>query len=170
MSAAIAFTPSETNTRQLRDAFGQFATGVTIVTANTPGGVVAITASSFSSVSLDPPMALWSVDKGSSRCDPFTQATEYAIHVLAPEQEELAWAVVKDAHTLRNRPLAVNADGVPVLDSCLARFDCRQAELLEGGDHIIILGHINHVELNRDGDSLTFFQGRMQRLTQAAAE
>ena len=62
-----AFVPDESNTRLLRDAFGRFATGVTIVTANTPEGVVAITASSFSSVSLTPPMVLWSPDRRATR-------------------------------------------------------------------------------------------------------
>lgn len=160
------FTPCDDNTRQLRDAFGQFATGVTVVTANTPDGVVGITASSFSSVSLSPPLVLWSPEKKSRRFPYFAEAEFYAIHVLAAEQEQLAWDVVKDMWALKEAPLKINCSGVPILDGCLARFDCKQTAVYEGGDHVIILGEVLQTELRTNGDGLAFFKGKMQSIHQ----
>ena len=96
-----SFTPDAENTRLLRDAFGRFATGVTVVTAMSEDGPVGITANSFTSVSLDPPMVLWSPSKTSRRFPYFDKATHYAIHVLAAEQETLCWGFAKDAFALK---------------------------------------------------------------------
>ena len=91
------FVPGADNQRTLRDAFGRFATGVTIVTVASDEGPIAITANSFSSVSMDPPLVLWSPQKSSRRFPYFVNATHFAIHVLTAEQDELCWRVAKDA-------------------------------------------------------------------------
>ena len=156
-----AFEPDETNTRLLRDAFGRFATGVTIVTVATDDGVAAITASSFSPVSLTPPLVLWSPDKGSRRFPLFAEATHYAIHVLSTEQADLCWAVAKDAFALRQHGLGLNAEGVPVLENCLARFECTRSATYEGGDHVIMLGQVNRAVMREEGDPLAFFKGQV---------
>ncbi len=154
------FAPDATNTRRLRDAFGQFATGVTIVTAPHPEGVVAVTANSFSSVSLTPPLVLWSPDRASRRFPYFEAARHYAIHVLSKDHDDLCWTVAKDAYGLRGHDLPLNEDDVPVLENCLARFDCTQEAVYEGGDHAIVLGRVNRVEMRDDGEALAFFKGR----------
>ncbi|MEM1360626.1 MAG: flavin reductase family protein [Pseudomonadota bacterium] len=154
------FTPDETNTRALREAFGQFATGVTIVTAPHEDGVVAITANSFSSVSLSPPLVLWSPDRNSRRFPYFEAARHYAIHVLATDHDALCWKVAKDAYGLRAHDLPLNEDGVPVLENCLARFDCTQKAVYDGGDHAIVLGQVDRVEMRQDGEALAFFKGK----------
>ncbi|MQQ10148.1 flavin reductase [Epibacterium sp. SM1979] len=156
-----SFVPDPSNTRLLRDAFGRFATGVTIVTAATHEGPVAITANSFSSVSLTPPLVLWSPDRNSRRFPYFEQAEHYAIHVLSAEQDDLCWLVAKDAFGLKEKDLAVNAEGVPVLDGCLARFECTRTAIYEGGDHAIMLGQVNRATMRDDGEALTFFKGQM---------
>ncbi len=157
------FVPDESNTRLLRDAFGRFATGVTIVTAATQTGVAAITANSFSSVSLTPPLVLWSPDKNSRRFSFFENATDYAIHVLADDQDDLCWAVAKDAFALNDQNLNVNAEGVPVIENCLARFECTKTAVYEGGDHVIMLGQVMRAEMREEGDPLAFFKGQIGR-------
>lgn len=160
-NSTTVFEPDDSNTRLLRDAFGRFATGVTIVTANTPDGVVAITANSFSSVSLTPPLVLWSPDRNSRRFPYFVEAEHYAIHVLAAEQNALCWSVAKDVYGLRALDLALNAEGVPVLENCLARFECTQKAVYDGGDHAIVLGTVNRAEMREEGDALAFFKGQV---------
>lgn len=157
------FVPNETNTRLLRDAFGRFATGVTIVTAATADGVVAITANSFSSVSLSPALVLWSPDRNSRRFMYFEKANDYAIHVLATDQNDLCWDVAKDAFALNDRCLKVNAEGVPVIENCLARFECTRSAVYEGGDHVIVLGQVKRAEMREEGDPLAFFKGQVGR-------
>lgn len=157
------FVPDETNTRQLRDAFGRFATGVTIVTAATADGVAAITANSFSSVSLSPPLVLWSPDRNSRRFRYFESADAYAIHVLAADQGDLCWDVARDVFALNDRGLLANAEGVPVLENCLARFECTKKAVYEGGDHVIMLGQVNRAAMRDEGDPLAFYKGQMGR-------
>lgn len=158
-----SFVPDPGNGRALRDAFGLFATGVTIVTACGPEGCAAITANSFSSVSMDPPLVLWSPARSSSRFDLFAGAEHYAIHVLAAEQQELAWTVAKNGAALIGTPLEPNAEGVPVLEHCLARFDCRRHAVHEAGDHAIVVGEVLRATMQQ-GDPLAFFGGRVARL------
>jgi flavin reductase (DIM6/NTAB) family NADH-FMN oxidoreductase RutF len=157
------FVPNETNTRLLRDAFGRFATGVTIVTTSTQDGVAAITANSFSSVSLTPPLVLWSPDKNSRRFGYFEQAKFFAIHVLSTEQDDLCWDVARDVFALNDRDLERNSDGVPVIENCLARFECSTQALYEGGDHMIMVGQVNQAEMREEGDPLGFFKGQVGR-------
>ncbi|MEP3347555.1 MAG: flavin reductase family protein [Litoreibacter sp.] len=159
------FVPDETNTRLLRDAFGRFTTGVTIVTAATEGGVAAITANSFSSVSLTPPLVLWSPDRTSRRYTHFEKATNYAVHVLSSEQSDLCWAVAKDVYALNDHNLNLNAEGVPVLENCLARFECTKTAVYEGGDHVIMLGQVLRAEMREEGDPLAFFKGQVGSFT-----
>lgn len=153
-----SFVPDAGNTRLLRDAFGRFATGVTIVTAMSDDGPVGITANSFTSVSLEPAMVLWSASKASRRFPYFDKASHYAIHVLAADQETLCWNFAKDAFALRQISHGLNPEGVPLLEGALARFECKQTSKFDGGDHRIILGEVLRAEM-RDGDGLTFFAG-----------
>ncbi|WP_171174963.1 flavin reductase family protein [Ruegeria sp. HKCCD8929] len=160
-NAKTAFVPDASNTRLLRDAFGRFATGVTIVTTRTESGAVAITANSFASVSLDPPLVLWSPDRNSRRFPFFEDAEHYAIHVLAADQRELCWQVAQDAYALKNRELGINDQGVPILPDCLARFDCTQKAVYDGGDHAIVLGQVTHAQMRDGGDALAFYMGQV---------
>lgn len=159
-SQASSFVPDPQNGRQLRDAFGRFATGVTVVTARGPLGCAAITANSFASVSLDPPLVLWSPARDSARYALFAAADHYAIHVLTADQQDLAWAVARDRAALDAHGLDDNPEGVPVLDRCLARFDCRRFALHEAGDHAIVIGEVLRATLSH-GEPLAFFGGRV---------
>lgn len=155
-----SFIPDASNQRLMRDALGRFGTGVTIVTALSDDGPTAITANSFSSVSLTPPMVLWSIDRQSSRYHAFANAAYYAIHVLNTQQEQLCMDVARNPATLHAMDLACNDSGVPVLDDCLVRFDCQREALYAGGDHTIILGNVQLVTSPVDCEPLAFFAGR----------
>lgn len=160
----VSFAPDATNTRDLRNAFGRFATGVTLVTADTPQGVVGIVANSFSSVSLTPPMVLWCPDRTSRRYKYFEEAKHYVIHILSAEQQDLCWSVAKDAYGLRDKDLPRNAEGVPMIEGCLARFECSRHAIYEGGDHVIILGTVDRVDMREEGEPLSFFKGQAGRV------
>ncbi|OUD08449.1 flavin oxidoreductase [Marivivens niveibacter] len=160
-----SFVPDTTNHRSLRDAFGQFATGVTIVTAGSDAGPVAITANSFSSVSLDPPLVLWSPQKTSRRFPYFVGADHFAIHVLSSDQKDLCWSVAKEMDALNRVDFTENEHGVPLLDGCLARFECARHAVHDGGDHDIIIGHVLRASVRDDGDPLAFYQGKMTRIS-----
>jgi len=155
------FVPDASNTRMLRDAFGRFATGVTIVTAQSEHGPIAITANSFSSVSLDPPLVLWSPDKNSRRFTHFEGASNYAIHVLAADQDELCWRVSRNAYGLQAADFDLNEKNVPVLRDCLARFECEQRSVFDGGDHAIVVGEVLRATYQEEREALGFFGGKV---------
>jgi flavin reductase (DIM6/NTAB) family NADH-FMN oxidoreductase RutF len=159
----VTFEPASENTRLLRDAFGRFATGVTVVTTSSDDGPVGITANSFSSVSLEPPLVLWMPDKGSRRFQYFEDAEHYAIHVLSHEQAEVCNGFVRNAHAFDQLPHEIDDKGVPLIENCLARFECKRFAAYEGGDHLIVLGQVIQAEM-RQGDALTFFAGKLGQI------
>ncbi|MBT8154276.1 flavin reductase family protein [Epibacterium ulvae] len=164
MTHQTDFVPSAENSRLLRDAFGRFATGVTIVTVASEDGPVAITANSFSSLSLSPPLLLWSIDRGANRFRYFEQAEHFAVHILSAAQKSLCWDVAKDAFCLRGRALGENGDGVPLLEGALARFECARHAAYDGGDHMICVGRVLRASLSEAdcadaSEALTFFKG-----------
>lgn len=137
-------TGSSFDGRALRDAFGSFATGVTIVTTAGPGGVdIGLTANSFSSVSLDPPMVLWSLARTSLNMDAFRNSGHFAVHILSADQEALSSRFAsKGIDRFEGLALDRGPDGVPLLPDCMARFTCKLAYQYEGGDHVIFVGEI----------------------------
>jgi 3-hydroxy-9,10-secoandrosta-1,3,5(10)-triene-9,17-dione monooxygenase reductase component len=130
--------------RALRDAFGSFATGVTIVTTAGPDGTdVGLTANSFSSVSLDPPMVLWSLARTSFNMDAFRNSGHFAVHILSADQEVLSGRFAsKGIDRFEGLTLDRGPDGIPMLQNCMARFACKLAYQYEGGDHVIFVGEI----------------------------
>lgn len=158
-----SFRPDQSNTRTLREAFGRFASGITIVTAPSRDGPVGITANSFSSLSLDPPLVLWSADIASRRFPYFENAQHYAIHILAAEQVSICHGFSKSPFAFKETDLAFNEHNVPLIEGCLARFECRQSAVYPGGDHKIVVGEVLNAEM-RDGDSLAFFAGQIRAL------
>lgn len=152
-----SFAPA-TDSRALRNAFSRFATGVTVVTAMTPEGPIGMTANSFSSVSLDPPLTLWSIDRKSGRYDAFADARNTAIHVLAHDQEALCLGFARKANAFDEAVWSFSPNGVPLMEGCLARFECHRYDRHEAGDHTILIDQIMHATVQQ-GDPLTFFQG-----------
>lgn len=161
----LSFVPDKGDTRTLRDAFGRFATGVTIVTCTGVDGPICITANSFSSLSLDPPLIMWAADRGSKRFRYFEEAGHFAVHVLSAEQADLCFGCSRDAHALRDIPHGQNADGVPLLPDCLARFECARHAFYDAGDHAIVVGQVLRAGM-RNGDALAFYAGKLGQLAQ----
>lgn len=139
--ATDSFDPAA-NSRAFRDALGAFATGVTVVTTMTDTGPVGITANSFASVSLDPPLVLWSPARASSRFAAFSMADHFAIHVLSQDQGALAQAFARGGAGFDAVDWMSGPQGVPLLNGTLARFVCRTEARHDGGDHLIIIGRV----------------------------
>jgi len=158
---ALARPPSF-SAREFRDALGMFATGVTIVTArNEDGSLVGLTASSFNSVSLDPPLVLWSLSRGASTMPTFANGAHYAINVLAADQKSLAerfatrgidrWAGVEHH---------AGINGAPVLDGAAASFECFNRSRYEEGDHLIFVGEVERCSHRAGVPPLLYHGGR----------
>ncbi len=157
---AATGTPKD-KTRLFRNALGAFATGVTIVTARGPDGSdVGVTANSFNSVSLDPPMILWSISKTSTSIAAFMAAERFAVHVLTMDQESLSGRFAKTGtDKFAGVEIERGHGDVPLLRGCAARFQCRTAYRHEGGDHIIIVGEVDDFD-HDDHAPLAFHSGR----------
>lgn len=164
----LGFVPDAAHSRAFRDALGSFATGVTLVTITGPDGPMGFVANSFSSLSMQPPLVLWSPAKAASRFAPFATALHFSIHILAEDQQDLITRFVRGgagfgagtdrlAHDL-------TPEGVPLLAGCAARFDCRQHATHDGGDHVIVVGEVLRV-MHRDTAALVFKRGTYGRFT-----
>lgn len=130
--------------RAFRRALGNFATGVTVVTAaDATGRKVGVTANSFNSVSLDPPLVLWSIDKRSSSHGVFEEASHFAVNVLAADQIDLSnnFARPKDDR-FAEIAYEPGEGGAPVFADCAARFHCEKYQQVDGGDHWIMIGKV----------------------------
>ncbi|MGR3614933.1 MAG: flavin reductase family protein [Paracoccaceae bacterium] len=154
-----SFTPDQVDARALRDAFGQFATGVTVVTCDSEDGPICITANSFSSLSLDPPLVMWAAGRTSRRFPYFRKARHFAVHVLSAEQSDICSMCSKDPKALRRISHEQSSDGVPLLPGCLARFECERDADHDAGDHVIMVGKVLRVGTG-SGDALAFFAGK----------
>ncbi|WP_018412231.1 flavin reductase family protein [Methyloversatilis thermotolerans] len=148
------------DSRAFRDALGLFATGITVVTTRgADGEPVGLTVNSFNSVSLEPPLVLWSLSLGSSSAPPFRTASHYAIHVLSAAQVGLS-KQFSGSREQRFKGLQTveGLGGVPLLEGCLARFECRNDLQYAGGDHLIFVGRVERFERGA-GEPLLYFGG-----------
>jgi flavin reductase (DIM6/NTAB) family NADH-FMN oxidoreductase RutF len=145
--------------RAFRAALSAYATGVTVVTTDSVYGPIGITANSFASVSLDPPLVLWSPAKSSKRFNYFTGAKHFAIHVLDGHQQQLCNDFTRDKSAFDGLDWAANEDGVPLINGCLARFECILNAEHDAGDHTIIVGQVTGAS-TREGIPLLFQAGR----------
>ncbi len=151
------------DTRELRDAFGCFATGITVVsTVNGSGEFFGLTANSFSSLSLDPPLVLFCLDYKALSFDAFQKTSHFVVNVLGEGQEDLS------AHFARSSPDKWNGvayetwqTGCPVLPDTIAALECHTVARHEGGDHLIIIGQVERMRYE-DGEArpLLYYKGR----------
>jgi flavin reductase (DIM6/NTAB) family NADH-FMN oxidoreductase RutF len=153
----LGFAP-ETDSRAFRTALGRFATGVTVITAAGPDGPVGFTANSFAALSLDPPLVLWSPAKSSSRFAIFANAPAFSIHVLAADQASIGARFVRGGAGFDGLAYNLSPQGVPLIEGTLARFDCTLHAAHDGGDHVIVVGHVINVKA-KDGAPLVFAGG-----------
>lgn len=145
----------------LRRAFGHYATGVTIVTTTAADGrPVGMTANSFSSLSLDPPLVLWSIARTSTNFECFRAARFFAVHVLHSGQAELARQfAARDIDRFEGVAHSSGTTGAPILPEFQACFDCETHARYDGGDHLIIVGRVVSVQ-EQPGDPLIFHRSR----------
>lgn len=154
--------PPDFSARAFRDALGMFATGVTIVTARAPdGSPVGLTANSFNSVSLQPPLVLWSLARQAACLDAFTQGKHYAINVLAADQQALA---ERFAFRGDDRWEGVVFDpgvhGAPLLPGTVAQFECFNRSQYVEGDHVIFVGEVERCRHQAGAAPLLYHGGR----------
>ena len=158
-SDMTSFTPGDG--AALRSAFGRFGTGVTVITTQTDHGPIGMTANSFSSVSLEPALVLWSAALRSKRHDAFAKAPHFCIHVLGADQQDVAYHFASQGHDFSKFNWAEGPSGAPALDGVLARFHCDTFAVNPAGDHSLIVGQITHAsERSGHGAGLMFDQGR----------
>lgn len=153
------FAPGPETMGAYRAALGRFATGVTVVTCLSEHGPLGITVNSFASVSLDPPLVLWSPARASARFRAFEMADRYAIHILAHDQERVCRHFAADGFGFDGLEWTPGTDGVPCITGCLAWFECVRHAVYDGGDHAIVVGRVTGVAA-REGAPLIFASGR----------
>ena len=156
-----ALTPSF-STSDFRAALGMFATGVTIVTARGADGTpVGLTANSFNSVSLTPPLVLWSLARSAGSMPAFERGSHYAINILAADQHALAERFAsKAADRFNGVVFHEGAGGAPILDGSAAVFECFNRSRYEEGDHVIFVGEVERCGWRKGAQPLIFHGGR----------
>lgn len=144
-----------------RNALGTFTTGVTVITARgTDGNPVGVTANSFNSVSLDPPLVLWSLAKTAGSLPVFEQAEYFAVHILSNEQQDLSNRFAgRGEDKFKDLDVPNGLGNTPLLSGCCARMQCKTAYRYEGGDHIIFVGEVVDLE-HSDATPLVFQAGK----------
>ena len=149
------------DSRDLRRGLGRFPTGVAVVTARAPDGRAGrVTINSFASVSLEPPLVLWSLAGRAPSLAVFTAASHFAIHILADDQQELAERFCSPASDkFAGLVLTAGLGNAPLLEDSAALFECRRSAMHPGGDHVILVGEIERF-VHNDQPPLVFHGGR----------
>jgi flavin reductase (DIM6/NTAB) family NADH-FMN oxidoreductase RutF len=167
LAAQLAEESARFDLRDLRRAFGQYATGVTVVTTTDADGQQwGMTANSFTSVSLNPPLVLWAAAKSSPSVEAFLATDRFAVNVLASEQHHLSRQFATSGADKFDGVILDPAASteVPVLDGVVAHFVCRRTETVDAGDHVVLFGEIEfyHAE---GGEPLVFHSGTYRLAT-----
>lgn len=151
--------------RDLRNAFGMFATGVTIVTTiNGEGKPLGLTCNSFSSVSLKPPLALWSLSVYSPNLQAFLSAPFFAVNILAHDQEELSRRFASQVpDRFAGVPCSSGENGIPLIGGTAAQIQCSNETRHYSGDHVVLIGRVLRYSY-RDVEPLVFSRGRYRYL------
>ncbi|ABS64495.1 flavin reductase domain protein FMN-binding [Parvibaculum lavamentivorans DS-1] len=152
--------------RKFRNALGWFATGVAVITTRVKGGEpFGITVNSFSSVSLDPPLVLWCLDKKSDTLAAFEQATHFTVNVLREEHQDLSARLArKGDHSLAGMDVREGESGSPALAEALAHFECEIEARHDAGDHVIMVGRVVKFDYVEEGRPLLYHRGAYQML------
>ena len=152
--------------RTLRDAMGCFATGITIVTSRAPDGTpIGLTANSFTSVSLDPPLLLVSIANNAGSAAALKQAEHFVVNVLQTSQQPASNRFAgKGEDRFATTPWHPGESGMPLLDGSLGSFECKRHAIHDGGDHFLLVGEVVRAEHEPRRDPLLYFRGKYRRL------
>jgi flavin reductase (DIM6/NTAB) family NADH-FMN oxidoreductase RutF len=159
--------------REFRRALGAFPTGVAIITTvGADGRPVGLTCNSFSSVSLDPPLVLWSLRSESKSLAAFRDASHFAINILSKGQSQLSSRFASSAVLDKFEGVAFTegAGGAPIIEGCLAHFHCKTFAEHEAGDHIVFIGQVEQFDMTADVEPLVFCRGDYMMLAQSLKE
>lgn len=156
---------SDIDAREFRNAMGAFATGITVVTSTDhQSKPIALTVNSFASVSLDPPLVLWSVNRAHDIAEDFVESDHFAVHILQHDQKNFS------QHFSGDRPdkfegidYDTGIGKLPLLCDYCARFQCKVEHRYEGGDHVILVGRVLDMDY-RSVDPIIFHAGKYRRL------
>ena len=157
--------------RDFRSTLGSFATGVTVVTALAPDGrPIGVTISSFNSVSLDPPLILWSLSLISPNLEAFRNASNYSINILSAEQQNLSDRFASRSNDrFADIQLRSGLGGAPLIEGCCAWFECSNEAHYPGGDHLIFIGRVEGFAQGTAEAPLIFHNGRYRQLEDSQA-
>ena len=161
LSVKEALLDGQHDGRPLRQALGRFATGVTVITTRTEQGLrLGLTANSFSALSLDPALVLWSLAKRSGALADFVAAGRFAVNVLSLEQADVShhFATAQGDRFTRYA-FEEGWGGLPLLACALASFECQLDRTVDAGDHLLFIGRVHRIRWN-DGQPLVFSAGR----------
>jgi flavin reductase (DIM6/NTAB) family NADH-FMN oxidoreductase RutF len=160
--SAVSAAPPDFDSVYFRRALSQFATGIAVVITRTPDGEAhGLTVNSFSSVSLEPPLVLWSLANKARSMPAFMQASHYIVNVLGEHQADLA---LRFSQKVDDRFEALAFDlsrtGLPILQGAVAWFECRNRSRYQEGDHVILVGQVERCHVNAHARALGFHGGR----------
>lgn len=144
-----------------REVLGHYPTGVCVITAlDDQGAPIGMVVGSFSSVSLDPPLVGFFPDKSSTSWPQIEEAGHFCVNVLASDQTALCRQVASKGDKFAGVEYAVSQHGIPVLEGAMASIECRLHDVIEAGDHWLVLGRVLGLEARRDTDPMLFFRGQ----------
>ena len=156
--------------RTFRQTVGQFVTGVTVIAMEAEGSIRALTANSFTSLSLDPPLVLFCLGRETKAGRSIDETAEFSVNILSEEQRALS-SYFAGIH--RGDPPSFSftrTEGAPRLDGCVAWLSCRVHDVHEGGDHWIVVGEVLGLEVSQESRTpLVFFGGRYAALAEGSA-
>ena len=156
------------DSKAFRNALGAFPTGIAVVTAQGAGSHVGITVNSFTSVSLDPPLVLWCIDRKSARYPAFAAAPGFTISILGSGHRDVSSRLAKSGeHSLDGVALMPTELGPPALADALAVFECAREDVRDAGDHAVLIGRVlRFARHDGAGAPLIYFQGRYSALAE----
>ena len=162
----LSLAAQEFDCREFRDTLGSFATGVTVITALAPNGErMGLTVSSFNSVSLDPPLILWSLSAELPNLEAFRSAKHYSVNVLSAEQQDISNRfAARSGDRFAGVAVRDGVNGVPLIEGCCASFECVNQVQYPGGDHVIFVGRVERYTQGEAKLPLVFHGGRYREL------
>ena len=154
------------NTHDFRHCMGRFATGVTVITTtienNMPCGM---TINSFTSLSLEPPLVLFNVDKNAYNHDNFANCTNFTVNILSEEQSDISQKFAQPSSLdWNNISYMENSNATPKLDGCISYIACNKEKVYAGGDHSIIIGHVTEMDIASEKNPLIYFKGKYRKI------
>lgn len=158
---------NKNNQRELRDVLGNFPTGVTVVTTlDAKENPIGLTVSSFTSVSLDPPLILWCLARDSNMLTEFEACTHFTVNILAADQTHLSQRfALPSGDRFKGIAFEHGEGGIPMLPDCAARLQCRNTAQHDGGDHVIFVGEVT--DFDQTGKpSLAFSRGKYATISE----